>query len=78
MEVAEKLRKSGLLIYQVDLDFNQDDTHDSHRLVSAGEGLFSGLGYNVKSKPDELIAARAADHLLHSIKWKKIPLTKGK
>ena len=73
MEIAEELRNSGILIYQVDLDLNQDDTHDSNRLVAAGEGLFRGLGYNVKSKPDALLASRASDHLINKVNWGKVP-----
>lgn len=85
MEVAEELRKAGILIYRVDLDFNEDDTYDSNRLVSAGEGLFKGLGYRVGSKPedkqnsndaDQMIATRAADHLIKVVNWKKVPLMK--
>ena len=76
MEVAELLRNSGILVHQVDLDFNQDDEHDSYRLVAAGEGLFKGLGYKVASKPDDLMASRAADHLIHHITWKNVPLSK--
>jgi len=72
MEAAETLRQAGILIHQVDLDFNQDELHDSNRLVSAGVGLFVGLGYKVASKPDELIASRAADHIIHHTSWKNV------
>lgn len=74
MDVAEQLRQAGILIHQVDLDFNQDELHDSNRLVSAGVGLFKGLGYKVASKPDDLIAARAADHIIHHTSWKNVKI----
>lgn len=73
MEIAEALRDASILVYQIDLDFNQDEGHDSNRLVAAGEGLFRGLGYNVKSKPDDLLASRAADHIIKETNWSKAP-----
>lgn len=76
MKVAEELRSNGILIARIDLDFNQDDEHDSNRLVAAGEGLFKGLGYNVASKPDQLIASRGADHIIKTVSWEKVPLLK--
>lgn len=76
MEVAETLRDNGILVQRVDLDLNQDEAYESNRLINAGEGLFKGLGYRVASKPDELIATNAADHLLHHIDWKGVPLSK--
>ena len=41
----------------------------------AAEGLFRGLGYDVASKPEKLVASRAADHIIHSIDWKNVELT---
>jgi len=76
MDIAEELRQAGILVYRVDLDFNEDEAHDSNRLVAAGEGLFKGLGYRVASKPNDLLASRAADHLIHHITWTNIPLSK--
>lgn len=71
MKVAEELRNANILITRIDLDFNQDDKFDSNRLVAASEGLFKGLGYNVATKPDELIASRGADHIVKSTYWPK-------
>jgi len=59
-------RNSSLKIHQVDIDYNQDDRWYSNKLVAAGTGLFTGLGYKVGSKPDELVATRAADHLVRN------------
>ncbi len=76
MKIAEELRAANILINCIDLDFNQDDAHDSNRLVAAGEGLFRGLGYNVASKPDDLVASRAADHIIKTVSWEKVPFSK--
>jgi predicted RNase H-related nuclease YkuK (DUF458 family) len=74
MQVAEELRNNGVPVYRIDLDFNQDDEHDSNRLVGAGEGLFKGMGYNVASKPDDLVASRAADHIIKTVNWKGVTI----
>ena len=76
MYIAEKLMNSGIHIHCIDLDFNKNKIYESNRLISAAEGLFRGLGYNVSSKPDELFATCAADSLIHRINWKSVPLTK--
>lgn len=70
-ELAEKLKKAGIYIYQVDLDFNKDKKFQSNQLVAMSEGMFKGIGYNVASKPDELVASRAADHILRTYNWKR-------
>jgi len=72
METAEHLRNAGILVHQVDLDFNQDEIHASNRCNTAGTGLLTGLGYRVASKPDDLFATCAADDLIHRINWKTI------
>ena len=64
IEIAEKLRAKGILIERIDLDYNDDEYWYSSRLVAAGKGMVTGLGYNVAVKPDELIATRAADHAI--------------
>jgi len=74
MEVAENLRKKGILIHQIDLDFNQDNIHASNRCNDAAVGLFNGLGYQVASKPDDLFATCAADNLIHRINWSRVNL----
>lgn len=71
VQIAETLRDSGILITRVDLDFNNDDEWDSNRLVAASEGFIKGLGYNVASKPNELVASRAADHIVRTYNWKR-------
>ena len=48
--------------FQIDMDFNQDETRLSNKLVSVSRGWAQSLGYKVNIKPDELIATRAADY----------------
>lgn len=55
---------SSLNIYQVDLDFNEDETEFSNKLLASGKGLFLGMGFNVGTKPELLVATRAADHIV--------------
>jgi predicted RNase H-related nuclease YkuK (DUF458 family) len=74
LAVAEQLRKHNILISRIDLDYNNDEAHLSNRLVKGGEGMIRGLGYNVASKPEELLASRAADHLIHTINWKSVKI----
>ena len=63
-ELVEYLEtNSSLKVHQVDLDYNEDEEEYSHRLLAAGKGLFTGLGYRVGTKPGELVATKAADHL---------------
>lgn len=63
MELAEYLGDvlRGIRI-QIDMDFNQDETKLSNKLVSASRGWAQSLGYKVNIKPDELVATRAADY----------------
>ena len=66
IEIAEALRSKGILVDRIDLDYNDDEYWYSNRLVSAGKGMVSGLGYNVAVKPEELVATRAADHYIRT------------
>lgn len=80
LQVAEFLRKNGILVHGIDLDFNKEDVPStsgfkSCRLIAGAEGMFKGLGYEVSSKPDELFATVAADSLIHKINWKSIPIS---
>ena len=73
IEVANRLKEHGIPIYAIDLDFNGDETYvdsngrskqaGSNMMVSSACGYCIGLGYKVIIKPEEQIAAKAADHL---------------
>ena len=71
MELAEKLKTAGIFVHQVDLDFNKDEQFESNKLINVSEGMFRGMGYRVASKPDELIASWAADHIIRTYNWKR-------
>ena len=57
------LEECNLRVAQIDLDFNSDSKHASHRLVSASSGYITSLGFESKVKPDLLMAAWAANVL---------------
>lgn len=63
VELAEYLREAGLSVYQIDLDFNDDESYESNRVASGAAGWIEGLGYRAGTKPAELVATKAADHL---------------
>lgn len=50
-------------IEALEFDYNNSKITKSSSLVSATKGWAESLGYRVKVKPDEMIAAKAADHL---------------
>lgn len=66
LEVANFLRSSGVYIEKIELDYNQDETWFSHKLVNACEGWCKGLGYKTITKPDEMMASRAADKICNT------------
>ena len=63
LDVANYLKEQSVIIKAVELDYNQDDAWFSYKLISACEGWCKSLGYNVLTKPDEMIAVRAADKI---------------
>lgn len=50
-------------IEALEFDYNNKKVTKSSSLVAATKGWAESLGYKVKVKPDEMIAAKAADHL---------------
>lgn len=63
IEVAEWM-KTHLPSVNVtlDLDYNDDAFFKSNQLISATKGWAQSLGYKVNTKPECLIAGRAADY----------------
>lgn len=55
--------EGGIDVTQIDLDYNSDPKYFSNKLLPAAEGYVQSLGYNVKSKPNLLMAAWAANVL---------------
>jgi len=63
-EVALYLRENGIEIDTIDLDFNSDPKHKSHKLVSAATGYIESLNFKARIKPELLPAAYAADNIV--------------
>lgn len=62
IEVAQWLTEQINVRVEIDMDYNGDEDHKSHKLISAAKGWANSLGYKVNVKPDNQIATRAADH----------------
>jgi predicted RNase H-related nuclease YkuK (DUF458 family) len=62
IEVAEWLTKKINVNVEIDMDYNDDESHKSNRLISAAKGWANSLGYKVNVKPNNQIATKAADH----------------
>lgn len=63
-ETALYLRKHGIEIDTIDLDFNSDPKHKSNKLVSAATGYIESLNFKARIKPELLPAAYAADNIV--------------
>lgn len=63
IELAGYLREGGIDVTQIDLDYNSDPKYFSNKLLPAAEGYLQSMGYNVKSKPELLMATWAANVL---------------
>lgn len=64
VEVAEWLREnSAVRIERIELDYNDLKKTESSNLVKPTKGWVESLGYNAATKPTELIAIKAADHM---------------
>lgn len=61
VDIARQLDKQKVKI-EIDMDYNSDENHRSHKLISATKGWANSLGYKVNVKPNNQIATRAADH----------------
>lgn len=62
--LADHLHKDlDIPIQQIDLDYNGDESYPSHKVLTAASGYVQSLGYNVKAKPDLLMAVWAANVL---------------
>jgi predicted RNase H-related nuclease YkuK (DUF458 family) len=62
IEVAEWLTQQINVKVEIDMDYNDKEHHQSHKLISAAKGWANSLGYTVNVKPNNQIATRAADH----------------
>ena len=62
IDIAENIKKSLNVIPEIDLDYNENESFKSNKLVNASKGLANSLGYKVNIKPHIQIATRAADY----------------
>ncbi len=63
LEVAKTISDNlPSLKIEIDMDYNEDEHYESHKLVSAAKGWAKSLGYKVNIKPNKQIATRAADY----------------
>ena len=65
IKVAEYLKQQG--VYQkitIDVDYNENEEHRSHKLIPMVKGWILGLGYSMNTKQGVQVASIAADHLL--------------
>lgn len=65
MDLAEFLIENNIPVYQVDFDLNGSKDTLSNSLVQMATGWASGRGLVGKTKPDELVAAKAANNLVN-------------
>lgn len=63
IELAEYLKKNGVMINAIDMDYNGKLNTPSNKLIGPTKGWAEGLGYKVYIKPDSQIATKAADEL---------------
>jgi uncharacterized protein len=63
IEVAEWLTKKINVKVEIDMDYNDDETYKSNKLITATKGWANSLGYKVNVKPNNQIATRAADYV---------------
>ena len=54
---------SPVRLHAIDFDLNQDKKHYSNKLLTIATGWGGSLGIPVYTKPDEVVASKAADHL---------------
>jgi predicted RNase H-related nuclease YkuK (DUF458 family) len=65
MELAQYfIDNSSFKLEAVEFDFNQEESYLSNKLINLSTGWAKGLGFKARTKPDELIACKYADHLV--------------
>ncbi|MGA0212257.1 MAG: ribonuclease H-like YkuK family protein [Flavobacteriaceae bacterium] len=62
VDTAEWLTKKVSVKVEIDMDYNEDESFKSNKLISAAKGWANSLGYKVNVKPNNQIATRAADY----------------
>jgi|TARA_B100000530_G_scaffold161970_1_gene102005 predicted RNase H-related nuclease YkuK (DUF458 family) len=62
LDTAVWLNQKLKVKIEIDMDYNNDETHKSFKLISAAKGWANSLGYKVNIKPQIQVATRAADY----------------
>ena len=62
IDLAEWITEKISVKVQIDMDYNEDESFKSNKLISATKGWANSLGYKVNVKPNNQIATRAADY----------------
>lgn len=60
------IENSPVKLYAIDFDLNQNKKHYSNKLVNIAIGWGGSLGVPIYTKPDEVVASKAADHLTNN------------
>ena len=64
LECAQYIQENlSVKVFAVEFDYNNKKITKSTNLVNVMKGWAESMGYRALVKPDELIAAKAADHL---------------
>lgn len=58
-------QNTGIKVKQIDLDYNEDPSFASNKLLQAASGYVTSMGFNASSKPNLLMATWAANVLCH-------------
>ena len=66
VEIAQFIENEcEVSVHQVDMDFNEDPSFPSNKLLTAARGYVQSLGFMGKAKPNLLMATWAANVLCH-------------
>jgi predicted RNase H-related nuclease YkuK (DUF458 family) len=63
VEVSNMLRDGGLIIKNIDLDFNEDPRYNSNTVLRSAVGYVEASGYIARWKPHDAFSVRVADQI---------------
>lgn len=69
IEIADELRAGGIeqRLIAIDLDYNEDKTYFSNKLLTSALGWATSLGYTCRTKPAAFAGSYAADRLVKGL-----------
>ncbi len=69
--LAESMKENKIKrIDYLDLDLNPDPIYNSNKVLASAMGWCQALGYNVRCKPDAMVASYVADRICRKVKYK--------